>query len=93
MIKVSATLPAAHAHTMSLIGIPASANATEAASSAAHLVPPSACNISRNTSITVLGNLSRITAGSNASLTTLLISISRRDGAGFFLSPTENGSM
>ena len=31
--------------------------------------------------------------GSNASFTTLLISISRRDGAGFFLSVTEKGSI
>lgn len=41
-IIVSATFPAAQAETMSLIGIPASASATDAASRAAHLVPPSA---------------------------------------------------
>ena len=90
---VSATLPEAHAATRSLIGIPASANATEAAESAAHLVPPSACKISINTSTAVLGNFSNITAGSNASLITLEISISLLEGAGFFLSVTENGSI
>ncbi len=90
---VSATLPAAHAETISLIGIPASAKATAAASKAAHLDPPSAWRISIKTSTTVLGKLSSITAGSRASLITLEISISLLDGAGFFLSPTENGCM
>ena len=70
---VSATFPAAHAQTISLIGIPASASATDAASNAAHLEPPSACKISINTSTAVLGNWSKITAGSNASLITLEI--------------------
>ena len=90
---VSATLPEAIAATISLIGIPASANATDAAVRAAHLVPPSACKTSINTSTAVLGNFSNITAGSNASLITLEISISLLEGAGLFLSPTENGSM
>ena len=45
------------------------------------------------TSTAVLGNSFNITAGSNASLMTLLISTSLLDGAGFFLSPTENGAM
>src|SRR5712692_9282741 len=45
------------------------------------------------TSTTVLGKSFSITAGNNASLITLEISISLLEGAGFFLSVTEKGDM
>lgn len=48
-------LPAAQAGTMSLMGMPASASATEAAVSPAHLVPALACRISMYTSMDARG--------------------------------------
>ena len=72
-----------------LIGIPASAKATDAAIKLAHLVPPSACKTCKYTSIVVLGYFSVKTTEVRALLMTIEISFSLREGAGLFLSFTE----
>nr|CAB57570.1 hypothetical protein [Saccharolobus solfataricus P2] len=92
-IITPSAFPTATPAIKSLIGIPASASAKEAAINETNLDPASACNISVNTSIAVLGNSSTKTADSKASLITLESSISLLLGAGFFLSSVENGVM
>ena len=85
--------PAAHAETRSLMGIPASTSATEAAVMPAHLVPPSDCRISMKTSIPARGYNSVNIEGSKATRVTLESSLSRLEGAGRFLSVVEKGAI
>ena len=82
--------PAATEAISPFIGIPASAKATEAAVKPAVRVPPSACNTCKYTSIVVLGYFSVRTTDANEFLITMEISFSLLEGAGLFLSLTEN---
>ena len=86
-------MPAAHDDTKSFMGMPASARATAAAFMDAHRVPPSASMISTKTSMTLRGYRSRKSAGSMASVMTMLISWSLLEGAGDRLGSTLKGAM
>ena len=90
---MSSIFPLATPTIKSLIGIPASANATAAAVIPTHRVPASAARISISTRIFERGNLSTRTTLSSASAVTLLISLERRLKPGRILSLVENGAM
>src|SRR3990170_1540078 len=85
--------PEAQEVTRSFIGTPASARATAAAVSPAHLVPASAWRTSMKMSTVVRGNCSLKTTAEKASEMTLEISTDRRSGPGRFRSVTLNGAM